>query len=247
MSQVIVNRRRTRGRGRRNRKIFIPKSVNLINNLNHLPTKNTRSIRAGPFPNCMIVECVTTFWNVVQGASSFIVGPEFRINDVFLPYTGSPVSASGLAGASGMYDSYHVTTTSWEVEVISNEGFPMAFAMFPRDTQPTTLLTSRALVTAAIDNGPVFASGTISSTAGVSKYVLQDAPVKLHPETVVGRPLTYLSDLSYDAAVTTNPAQVVWVAFLLLSSSAAQNLTNGVLLKIVMRQRTCFYSKKVVL
>jgi len=245
MNTVRTPRRNRRANRRRNpNRPYKPQS--LYNMLLSLPTRDQAGVVTGPFPNCMEVECVTRFSQIVQGASSFLVTPEFRLNDVFLPYTGSPISASGLAGAAGIYDSYHVNSVTFEVDVVSNDGFPMSFGLFLRDTQPSTLITTYNLAKAAIGNGPVIAAGTVSSTAGVSKYRLP-RPVKCDISRIVGRPMVYMCDLLYDAPVTTNPTQVVWASFILISPSAIINLVNGCNVTITMRQHTCFYSKKVVL
>jgi len=242
MSGRINIRRGRRGRGRQRRARRGRPAQRIDNQLWSLPTKNPRSVESGPFPNCLNVICKTVYFARVVADSPFVL-VEFRLNDVFLPYTGSPISASGLAGASGMYDSYKVRSVRFRVSVVSNEEFVMSSGVFLRDAQPSTLIGTYQQALSALDNGPVTCRGTVGSLNGMSRYVRTSRNIPI--SRLVGMPLMYDSDRDYAALVDASPNQIVWGAFILCSDDITQNLTNGVTLQLTMTQHTCFFSKKI--
>jgi len=234
-----VNRKRTTRlrRGTRN-----TNGQQLINQLWNLPSRNPNGVEMGPFPNCMDVTCKTEYFQRVTGETPFVL-VEFRLNDLFLPYTGAGISASGLASAGSIYDSYKVKSVKFEVAVVSNETFVMSSGIFLRDAQPSTLITTYQLALNALANGPVVCRGTVGSTSGMSRYKRVSPVVPL--TTIVGQPILYMSDRDFAALVVASPNQIVWGAFILVSDDVTQNLTNGVSLQLKMAQHSCFFSKTV--
>ncbi len=228
-----------RGKGRQ-RRVANRRNVPLANLLWQLPTRNPPTVESGPFPNCMEVACKTVFFGRITAAAPFVLF-EFRLNDVFLPYTGSPISASGLAQASSIYDSYKVKSVKFKVSVISNETFVMTSGIYLRDAQPSLLVGTYQQALSALDNGPSTCRGTVGSLNGMSRYNQASANIPL--SRIVGMPLMYDSDRDFAALINASPNQVVWGAYILCTDEITQDLTNGVTLQLTMTQHTCFFSK----
>jgi len=233
-------RKGRRGRGRQRRVANQSFGQKVQNQLWALPTRNPRTVESGPFPNCMNVACKTVFFGRITAAAPYVLF-EFRLNDVFLPYTGSSISASGLAQASTIYDSYKVKTVKFKVTVNSNESFVMTSGFYLRDAQPSLLIGTYQQALSALDNGPTTCRGTVGSLNGMSRYSRTSANIPV--STLVGMPLMYDSDRDFAALISASPNQLVWGAFILCSDDVTQNLDNGVTLQVTMTQHTCFFSK----
>lgn len=213
------------------------------NELWNMSTSMPRSVLKSPFPNCEYVNCVVNFWgNVVDAAAPFVL-LEFRLNDLFVPYTGSPISSSGLASAAARYDSYKVRSVRFSVSVLAREQFNCMSGLFLRDAQPSTLITTYQQAVSALTNGPSTCIGTVGLTGGVSRYTARSGRIEL--SHIVGDPMMYMSDRDFAALVNAGPNQIVWGAFILASEDVSINLANGVTAKITMEQGSCFFSKKI--
>ncbi len=238
MSSAKANRsrgRRFRGKGRRGNNA--QNALMTLANLSSVPREtNFRN----PFPMFEMVPCRFFDRLVVQGAVSFIV-LDFRINSVWQPVLGGATGVvSGYAGAAARYESYRVERYKFSIRVNANENFACSFAVIFSDRQQSTVISTYQQALTAVTSGGHTLSDMVGTTAGSSKY---DSRVfTVYPGHVVGNPLMYVADRDFSSSTGANPSQSVWGAFILVSDTSAQNLTNGVFLDWNAEIYTRFFS-----
>jgi hypothetical protein len=194
-----------------------------------------------PFPPSMEKNLQFSWEGVLQGASPFLI-KEFELNSAFSPdLVGTP---SGFAEMAAIYNFYKVISAKFYYRVYGNEtGLPVRFCCILRDTQPSTIITTYALANDAAEVAPSTKIDIVGQTNGMNIFESQE--FKIDCGSLVGQRLEYLASDSYRGLVTAQPAQIVWLAFLLMSISSATNLTNGAIVQIFLTLRTNFYSNKV--
>lgn len=179
---------------------------------------------------------------VIQGASSFLI-TEFSMNGAFDPIPalggGSP---SGFTFWSGAYGSYHVIGFRISYQITCNESGVNGISenLIFRDFQPSTAITTYALARDAMEVSPCTRPTILSVSTGMGRAVHKE--VRVHPGSVIGNPLSYMSDISYTAAVTANPAQQAWCAHILCAPTSGTNLTNGAIAVFRITYTVRFYS-----
>lgn len=195
-----------------------------------------------PFPMEMIRKL--NFYEpnlVLQGANPFIVR-EWRINSAYDP---DPLlgggSTAGYNKIAAIYGQYRVENFRVRYEVAANEpAIACAFGLIFRDAQPSTTTLTYIDAQNQLEIAPTTGPQIVGETAGMSIY--RSKWISIRPSAILGNPIEYMADLSFQSSVTTNPTQTVWLAFIVTSPGALINLTNGVILNIYMEQTVRFFS-----
>lgn len=196
---------------------------------------------ASPFP--MSMDRNLTFQEniLLQGANPYLV-KDFRANSCYDP--DAAIGGGTVVGfllMSNIYQNYFVRKISWRYTLSSNEpSVPVNFGFVLRDKQPSTTYVSWAECQYALNEAPTTRMNTVGETSGMGIYRSPEYSVDLG--TVIGKKLTYMSDVDYSAAVTTNPSQIVWLSFMLLGATSSTALTNGAILNLSITFHTHFWS-----
>lgn len=234
-----------KGRRRRPGKKINQQNLNEVLNEARVPRALMGS---SPFPMYMIRKL--SFYEpnlVLQNPLASFVLKEWRINSVFDPdplISGGTVS--GFPQLAAIYQNYRVENFRVRFEVAGNEpGLPLSIGLCFKDAQPSSTVTTYLRAQDALEVDPTTGPHVIGETTGSSVY--RSKWITIKPSAILGNPRSYMSDTAYASAVTTNPPQVVWMAFLLNSPSAIINLPNGCVLSIFMQFTTRFYSLRTTL
>jgi hypothetical protein len=202
-----------------------------------------------PFPPFMMRKL--TFFEpnlVLQSAASFLVR-EWRINDVYDP---DPLLGGGTVAGfnelAAIYRLWRVENFRVRFEVASNEpALPLTFGIIFRDIRPSTVIAAYADAQNAMEVAPTSGPALVGQTTGNSVY--RSPWYKLRPGSIVGNPISYMSDIAYQGtggSAPVSPTQNVWLAFLLLSIGAVNPLTNGAIVHAYMEFTVRWYSGGVV-
>jgi len=199
-------------------------------------------LRAAPFPVQMVRTMVCNTGPLVQQSAlaSFIVY-EFRINDVYSSFPALPLpNCFYYTPLSQIYARNRVRKFRCKYTVTSNEpALPVYTGLIFRDTQPSTVVTTRQLAIDALEVSPSSGPQNVGTTAGMS--IFRSPTFTIHPGAVVGDVLAYMSDIDYAASSGAAPPQLVWGAFIVISAAAGV-LTNGVFVDIFCEYVTQFSS-----
>lgn len=197
--------------------------------------------RAAPFP--MSMNRIITFQEniLIQSANPYLV-KDYRANSAYDPDAAlGGGTLTGFALMANIYQSYHVQKISFKFTVVSNEpSVPVNFGFCLRDKQPSTTYVSWAECQYALSESPTTGCITIGETSGMGVYRSRWHTIKLG--TVMGKDITYMADLDYASAVTTNPSQLIWLSFIALGATSATALTNGCILNLKIKFHTRFWS-----
>jgi len=190
-----------------------------------------------PFPSDTDRKLSFRFVGPLTAVAQFQI-KEFRINGAFQPDGAS--SPSGFAQLAAIYGEYKVTNFRCRYNVAANEpGVPVFFGLIFRDVQPSTTLTTWTLVKDALEIAPTTGPQLVGETTGTSIY--KSPWYKVHPSAIQGNPLEYMGSTLFGAAVTSNPSDLLWVAFLCQSHSSGTN-GCGLFLDIFLELTVHFYS-----
>lgn len=242
IKRTPVGNRKGRNRPRKN------KQQNEIQILNEARVPRNL-MRAAPFPMEMVR--TLTFFEpnlIIQSftGASFVLR-EWRINSVFDPdpLIGSG-SVAGFPQLAAIYQHYRVENFKVRFEVAGNEpALPLSFGLCFKDAQPSLSVTTYLRAQDALEVGPTTGPHVVGETTGQSVY--RSKWLKIRPSSILGNPLTYYADADFSASVTSNPPQLVWMAFLLFAPLSTIPLPNGCVLNMYMSFTTRFYSLRTTL
>jgi len=183
---------------------------------------------------------------LLQGASPFVLR-RWRVNSAFDP---DPLLGGGtLAGfpeIAAIYQVYRVEHFRVRFEIAANEpSVPVNFSLIFRDSDPGLTIATYADAQNASEVSPTTGPNIIGQTTGSS--VFRSSWYKIQPSSILGNPMAYYADNDYSAAVTTNPASLVYMAFILMSTGAGVNLTNGAEVTMFMEFTVRFFGHKNIL
>lgn len=197
---------------------------------------------AAPFPVSMTRKLLFHTLGQVNGAVPFRVA-EHRINGAFSPDTvGTPGGFNELAK---IYNSYKVNNVRVRYNIVSNEAaIPIFFALIFRSIQPSTKILAYADVLNAVELAPTSGPQLVGEISGSSVY--HSPWYHIHPGAVLGNPAEYKGSTLYGSVVTSNPAALIWSAFLAYSPAPGTNLTNGVFLDYYLEMTVRFYTANVL-
>jgi hypothetical protein len=179
--------------------------------------------------------------------SAFII-LEFRLNSPFDPAVtpGPSETVAGFNAMTQLYESYTVERVIVDISVSNNEpAFENIVGFVFRDTQPSTVLTTRQQALNALEIAPCTGAQVLSAAAGMPRYNFRQ--MRVHLGDVVGNKMKYLNAAGYGAAVTANPVNIVWGAFLVIAPTDTQLQTNGVVATIKIKYITKFFSVRNVI
>lgn len=218
----------------------------LYNNLNI--SKIPRNLGGNaPFPAFQMRKLTYTYPSlVVAGATPFVLR-EFRINSVFDP---DPLASTGVpAGYAAMamiYGQYRVENFKIRLEVSSNEpALSQVVGLSFKDEQPSTVILTYRDAQDTLEVAPTSGPQVLGQTGGTS--VWRSPWYTIHPGTITGNQLGYMADNDYSSVTGTNPAQIVWVAFISYGPTSGGTLPNGCIVNLFMEFTTRFYGPRAKL
>lgn len=191
----------------------------------------------GPFPQSEIVSFRYTDRIQINSVANSYAVVDFRMNSVWQPRFGGPTgTSSGYVGSAFRYLNYRVENFKFRIRTNSNEpNISLSFGMILNDSQISILLTSFQTALTLLGSPGTYAKGTIGETTGMSRYVSPTFSVS--PAKIVGNPLMYYSDRDYTGTLGTpliavpingtNPNQISWGGFVVVSETPAIPITNG--------------------
>jgi len=184
------------------------------------------SIIRGPFPQSELVKYFYTITENPAGAFSF-QAVDFRANSVWQPMVGGATGTlSGYTGSAARYASSRVESIKFRFRVANNEtANSLGFGMIGNDTQPTTIITTYQQALTALGSSRCFVRDTVGYTSGMSIY--RSRWFKTSPAQIVGDPLMVFGDRDFSAPFGSNPNQIAWLGFIVLSESGSINITAG--------------------
>lgn len=231
-------RGKRRGRGKRNNNQV--KEGAIYEQLNR-DRISTRLLAASPFPMSQTRKITFQENLLIQSANPYLV-KDYRANSAYDPDAAlGGGTLVGFAQMSAIYQQYHVTRVDWEYTVASNEpSVPINFGFILRDKQPSTTYVSWAECQYALRESPTTGMDTVGETSGMGVFRSKRFSQSLG--NVIGKKLTYMSDVDYTAAVTTNPSQIVWLSLVVLGATSATALTNGLIINLKITFHTRFWS-----
>lgn len=170
---------------------------------------------------------------------------EYRINGPQSVGGGGSNVVAGFAAMAAIYNAYHVTHVSVELEMVNNEPTFELFAGYIfRDEQPSVSITSGTAVRNALEVAPCSETALLGQPSGMSRYTFPKT--KIPVGHILGNPLIYEGSLAYASASTTVPNQIIWLGVLLASPGPLLVLANGAILSLRVTMTTRFYSLKTL-
>jgi len=199
-------------------------------------------LRSSPIPTTMTRKLTFLFSGQVNDVANSWKVMDFRLNGVFSPdNVGTP---GGFNEISAMYLLYVCTHVKWKFDVIGNEpAIGLGFGMICRDAQPSTIINTYLKAKNSLEISP--STGTFLTGQTTGQSVFRSNYYKIKPGEVLGNIFSYYGNFNYSSVVTSNPAQLLWLSFVLISLVNSP-LTNGCLLSLTMEMTTRFYSTSVV-
>lgn len=171
---------------------------------------------------------------------------EYKMNDVFAPNPLTADQASGFAPLALIYNIFRVLNFRIKVDTVNlSATTPITVGVIFRDTQPSLSLTSFANCQSSMETGPCCGPYQVATVNGNN---IRSIPLcKVRPGVPVGNELTYMTEQGYEGTTIASPTQVVWVAVVVLSSTAATPLINGVNLALKLAFTTEWHSLQSII
>lgn len=148
----------------------------------------------------------------------------FRVNDLYDP---DPAilsgSISGFKELMQFYQSYRVLYVNIDIQIVNAETFPLMYGFCFTSTNLTGVISSRDDAINALENNLSTRARILSGKGGIDRARLT-RHMKIH--SIVGDKRTYLSDLDYSGQGLATPAKVLWLNFIVATTTGAV-LTNG--------------------
>jgi hypothetical protein len=172
--------------------------------------------------------------------ASFFVR-EFQINSLFDP---DPLigggSVSGYSDLVNLYNRNIVTHVRLSVDMVNIEpGTVVGAYLIFRDVQPSTVILSQLDAISSAEVAPATRVKMMGTVSGQPRCRLR---ARIPLATIIGRPLEYLTDISYAASANSNPPQLLWAAIVLFTYTPLTLLVNGVAVAATLDFRTNWYS-----
>jgi hypothetical protein len=179
---------------------------------------------------------------VVQNAAASFIFKEWQLNSAydFDPALGGGTFA-GYTQIAAIYNQYHVKHVRFRFDVAGNEPtLPLTFGITMKDFRPSLTATTYALAQNCLELAPTTGPFTVGETTG--NAVFRSRWYDFDPAIILGNSQQYNSDISYSSVVTTNPINLLWMAFVIFAPTTATFLPNGCVLTMYCELDVKFYS-----
>ena len=209
-------------RSRRNKNRNISKQSDEFEKL--MDSKVPRNLMgSSPFPPSMTRKLLFHYLATVQDAANPFKLVEFRINAAYRP--DNATSPDGFNELAKIYNIYKVTHCRFKCNVASNEpSTPVFFGTILRETQPSTVITTYVHAQQAIEQAPTTGPNLVGETTGQS--ISRGKWYSIAPSAILGNAMDYYGSTLYTGTSSSNPTNLVWLAFIAYTYSSGVDLTN---------------------
>jgi len=149
-------------------------------------------------------------------------------------------TVSGFTELATLYRQYRVTHLEFEWTAINNENFPVIIGAFFSNVDVIAAVVSAEGALGTLENPFSTRAHCLSIASGMDRTTLVG---KLPLSKVHGSALNYLADNDYSALVTGNPANLIFINFVMVSTVGA-NLATGISSSLVLRFTTEFFNRQ---
>jgi hypothetical protein len=199
-----------------------------------------------PFPTSQIVSLRAIF-NFTQNTGVTFSCNDYRINSLYqFDIVGATsTDFSGTTQLAAIYESYHVERISVKFELNSIDAAqPIGYGLVFKDTQPSTLITTRAHAINSLEVTPTTGPHVVGVATGMS--VFRSRVYTIDIGRVLGNPISYQSDIDYTSSFGAfNPAQALWMGGVAYSVGGVAS-TSGVEVMLTVDLRVRVYSIRVL-
>lgn len=199
-----------------------------------------------PFPQSKVYKLVTNMVFLVNDTGNPFKVIDINLCNIWNPLSGvTTVFPTGIKTLKQIYNLSLVEKVGVKYTLTNNEnGLPTCFGIIFRDVQPSQMLTLED-VRSSLEMG--FTSGPQMVSEINGQPIFRSPQYNIECGKIMGNPLQFRSSGKFvqDISVTTpiTPDQTVWLGFIGYTPFGT-NLTNGVIVQMVLTQHVRLYSLK---
>jgi len=171
---------------------------------------------------------------------------DFCANGAFNPDPTLALVPGSFAFYANGYAFYIVDNFRIRFTASANEpALALSFGLTMKDYRPGTSIISYEDAVGSLAITPATRQQSIGETTGASVY--RSPEYEIHPAAILGNALQYYAAPTYAAAVTANPASILWCSFVVIPETPTGTFPNGMKVDIELEYDVTFYSNAIAL